>query len=102
MLTLLVMHLDQYIFQAKVRTFILEKGFEKLYWPSLRLEKNHKLSRHVPPLKQLNFFHCYLTSRQTTHSTPQTVLIYTQQSLVIHWRNLNLSFVHRLNNQLLP
>ena len=26
------------------------------YWPSLRPEKNHKLSRHVPPLKQLNFF----------------------------------------------
>ena len=26
------------------------------YWPSLRSEKNHKLSRHVPPLKQLKFF----------------------------------------------
>ena len=26
------------------------------YWPSLRPDKNHKLSRHVPPLKQLNFF----------------------------------------------
>ena len=28
------------------------------YWPSLRPDKNHKLSRHVPPLKQLNFFQC--------------------------------------------
>ena len=26
------------------------------YWPSLRPDKNHKLSSHVPPLKQLNFF----------------------------------------------
>ena len=26
------------------------------YWPSLRPEKNHKLSRHVRPLKQLIFF----------------------------------------------
>ena len=26
------------------------------YWPSLRLDKNHKLSRHVSPLKQLYFF----------------------------------------------
>ena len=28
------------------------------YWPSLRPHKNHKLSSHVPPLKQLNFFQC--------------------------------------------
>ena len=28
------------------------------YWPSLRPRKKHKLSRHVPPLKQLNFFQC--------------------------------------------
>ena len=62
-------------------------------------KKNHKLSRHVPPLKQLNFFQCYLTSWQTTHSTPQTVLIYTQHPPVTHWRKLNLPFVHRLNHQ---
>ena len=69
------------------------------YWPSLRPDKNHKLSRHVPPLKQLNFFQCQLTSWQTTHSTPQTVLIYTQHPPVTHWRKLNLPFVHRLNHQ---
>ena len=69
------------------------------YWPSLRPEKNHKLSRHVCPLKQLIFFQCYLTSWQTTHSTPQTGLIYTQHPPVTHWRKLNLPFVHRLNRQ---
>ena len=30
LLTLLAMHLDQYIFKAYVRSFILEKGFRKL------------------------------------------------------------------------
>ena len=28
------------------------------YWPSLRPDKNDKQSRHVPPLKQPNFFQC--------------------------------------------
>ena len=28
------------------------------HWPSLRPEKKNQLSRHVPPLKQLNFFQC--------------------------------------------
>ena len=28
------------------------------YWPSLRPDKNHKLSSHAPLLKQLNFFQC--------------------------------------------
>ena len=69
------------------------------YWPSLRPEKNHKLSRHVRPLKQLIFFQCYLTSWQTTHSTPQTVLINTQHPPVTHWRKLNLPFVRRRNHQ---
>ena len=45
------------------------------------------------------FFQCYLTSWQTTHSTPQTVLINTQHPPVTHWRKLNLPFVHRLNHQ---
>ena len=31
-----------------------------------------------------------------THSTPQTVLIYTPHPPVTHWRKLNLPFVHRL------
>ena len=34
------------------------KSYWAAYWPSLRPDKNHKLSRHVPPLKQLNFFQC--------------------------------------------
>ena len=39
--------------------FILEKGFQKLLiciLAKLTTRKKHKLSRHVPPLKQLNFF----------------------------------------------
>ena len=69
------------------------------YWPSLRPNKNHKLSRHVPPLKQLIFFLCWLWSWQTTHSTPQTVPIYTQYPRVTHWRKLNLPLVLRLNHK---
>ena len=39
--------------------FYFGKGFQKLLiWPSLRPEKKHKLSRHAPCLKQLNFFQC--------------------------------------------
>ena len=35
------------------------KSFRSAYWPSLRPEKKkHKLSRHVLPLKQLNFVQC--------------------------------------------
>ena len=62
-LTLLVMHLDQYIniyleFESGVsfckRDF---KSSWSAYWPCLRPEKKkHKLSRPVPPLKQLIFF----------------------------------------------
>ena len=40
-----------------------------------------------------------LTTRKSTHSTPQTVLIYTQHQPVTHWRNLNLPLVHRHNHQ---
>ena len=34
--------------------------------------------------------------KTNTHSTPQTVLIYTHHPPVTHWRKLNLPFVHRL------
>ena len=50
------------------------------YWPSLRPEKNHKLSRHVCPLKQLIFFSMlfdimtnntqYTTNCANLHPTP--------------------------------
>ena len=77
LLTLLVIHLDQYIFKLKCRVLFWKRNFKSswsAYWPSLRPEKNHKLSRHVPPLKQLKFFQCQLTLWQTlTHSTPQAV-----------------------------
>ena len=66
--TLLVMHLDQYIY------FKLKSG--GLFWKrdtkTLDLHtgqaydqiKKHKLSRHVPPLKRVIFFQCQLTSWQ--------------------------------------
>ena len=50
----------------------------RAYWPSLRPDKKHKLSRHVPPLKQVNFFSMSVDIMTQTHSTPQTVLIYSQ------------------------
>ena len=49
------------IFKSKVWTFIFARDFKSswfAYCPSLRPEKYHKLSRHVPPLKQLDFFQC--------------------------------------------
>ena len=51
----------QYIFRVWVRSFILQKGFQKLLICILamlttRKKKKHKLSRPVPPLKQLIFF----------------------------------------------
>ena len=55
LLTLLIMHLDHYIFSALVRSFILEKGFQELLICilaklNIRPEKNHKLTRHFPSL----------------------------------------------------
>ena len=50
----------------------------RAYWPSLRPDKKHKLSRHVPPLKQVNFFSMSVDIMTQTHSTPQSVLIYSQ------------------------
>ena len=60
LLTLLVMNLDQSIyFKLKSGVLFWKRDFKSswsAYWPSLQPEKNHKLSRHVLPLKQLNFF----------------------------------------------
>ena len=89
-------------FKLKFGVLFWKRDFKSswsAYWPSLRPNKNHKLSRHVPPLKQLIFLLCWLRSWQTTHSTPQTVLIYTQHPRVTHWRKLNLPFVLRLNHK---
>ena len=62
LLTLLVKHLDQYIYfklESGVLFWLRDfKSSWSAYWPSLRPDKNHKLSRHVPPLKRLNFFQC--------------------------------------------
>ena len=64
----------------------MEKGFQKLeklliyILAKLTTRKKHKLSRHVPPLKQLNFFSMlvdimtnntqYTTNCTNLHPTP--------------------------------
>ena len=48
-----------YIFKLKSGVLFWKRDFKSswsAYWPSLRPDKNYNLSRHVPPLKQLNFF----------------------------------------------
>ena len=92
--------------RINIRSFILEKGFQKLekllicILAKLTTRKKHKLSRHVPPLKQLNFFFSMLVDIMTNNTQyTSTELIYTQHPLVTHWRKLNLPFVHCLNHQ---
>ena len=92
--------------RINIRSFILEKGFQKLekllicILAKLTTRKKHKLSRHVPPLKQLNFFFSMLVDIMTNNTQyTLTELIYTQHPLVTHWRKLNLPFVHYLNHQ---
>ena len=83
--------------RINIRSFILEKGFQKLekllicILAKLTTRKKHKLSRHVPPLKQLNFFFSMLVDIMTNNTQyTSTELIYTQHPLVTHWRKLNL------------
>ena len=52
-----------------------------------------------PSSETAEFFSVLVDIMTNTHSTPQTVLIYTQHPPVTHWRQLNLPFVHRLNHQ---
>ena len=55
------MHLDQYDFKLK-SGFYFGKGISKPLdlhtGQAYDQKKKHKLSRHIPPLKQLNFFQC--------------------------------------------
>ena len=93
LLTLPVMNLDQWYFKLKSGVLFWERDFKSslsAYWPSLRLDKNHK------PCQDMSLL---WNSWILTHSTPQTVLIYTHHPPVTHWRKLNLPFVHRLNHQ---
>ena len=92
--------------RINIRSSILEKGFQKLekllicILAKLTTRKKHKLSRHVPLLKQLNFFFSMLAEIMTNNTQYTTTeLIYTQHPLVTHWRKLNLPFVDRLNHQ---
>ena len=88
-------------FKLESRVLFWKGDFKSTWsacWPSLRPDKNHKPSRHVPPLKPRNFFNVsWHHDKQNTLSTPLTVLIYTQHPPVTHWWVL--PFVHRLNHQ---
>ena len=93
LLTLPVMNLDQWYFKLKSGVLFWKRDFKSSlspYWPSLRLDKNHK------PCQDMSLL---WNSWILTHSTPQTVLIYTHHPPVTHWRKLNLPFVHRLDHQ---
>ena len=65
-----------------IRSFILEKGFQKLekllicILAKLTTRKKHKLSRHVPPLKQLNFFQYFLANIMTNNTQYTTNCTY--------------------------
>ena len=54
------MHLDQYIFLALSPEFyfgkVISKALDLHTGQAYDQKKKHELSRHVPPLKQLNFF----------------------------------------------
>ena len=70
-------------FKLKSAVLFWKRDFKSpwsAYWPSLRPEKKHKLSRHVPRLKRLNFFSMlvdvvtnntqYTTKCTNLHPTP--------------------------------
>ena len=62
LLTPLITHLDQYIFEAQVRSLILEKGLQKLLIfilaKELTTRKKRSAVKTCPPLRQLKFFQC--------------------------------------------
>ena len=80
-----------------------KKGFQKLLICVLAKLTTRKKPWAVktcqPSSETPEFFSMLVDIMTNTHSTPQTVLIYTQHPPVTHWRKLNLRFVHRLNHQ---
>ena len=74
--------------------------FSVFFLPSFFLFGLHKLSRHVPPLKQLNFFNIILVdimTNNTEYTTNCTNLHPTSTSDPL--TKVKLEFVHRLNQQ---
>ena len=77
----------------------ISRVLDRHYWPSLRPEKTTSCQVMSPLLSNSwNFFNVswHHDKQHTVHQ--KTVLVYTQHP-VIHWRNLDLPFVHRLNYQ---
>ena len=60
LLTLLVMHLDQYIFLSLSPEFYFGKGISKAFdlHTGQAYDQIQTISCQLPPLKQLNFFQC--------------------------------------------
>ena len=68
-----------YILSSSPELYFGQRDFKSswsAYWPRLRPDKNYKLSRHVPPLKQLNFFSTLvdIMTNNTQHNTNCTNL----------------------------
>ena len=91
-------------FKLKSGVLFWKRNFKSswsAYWPSLRPEKNTSCRLMSPLLSNsCIFFNVSWHHDKKKHTVHQkTVLVYTQHSPVIHWRNLDLPFVHRLNYQ---
>ena len=90
-------------FKLKSGVLFWKRNFKSswsAYWPSLRPEKTTSCQLMSPLLSNsCNFFNVswHHDKQHTVHQ--KTVLVYTQHPPVIHWRNLDLPFVHRLNYQ---
>ena len=90
-------------FKLKSGVLFWKRNFKSswsAYWPSLRPEKTTSCQLMSPLLSNsCNFFNVswHHDKQHTVHQ--KTVLVYAQHPPVIHWRNLDLPFVHRLNYQ---
>ena len=97
------------IIYFEVRSFILEKVFQKLVIcipaklttrkKKKKIKTSIKTSRHVHPLKQLIFFSVLVDIMTNNTQYTTNCVSFAQHPPVTNWRNLNLPFEHRLNHQ---
>ena len=81
-------------FKLKSGEFYFKSSWSA-YWPSLRPEKTTSCQLMSPLLSNSWIFF----NVSWHHDKQHTVHHKTVHPPVIHWRNLNLPFVHRLNHQ---
>ena len=89
LLTLLIIHLDSIYFKLKSGVLFWKRDFKSSwssYWPSLRPEKTISCQCMSLLWNSWIFFNVSL-HHDKQHSTPQTVLVYTQHPPVTHRRN---------------